>query len=399
MGRALVFLSAVLLVDFYAFEAFGIWPEQLSISRLLYWGLTILLYISMFSAFAIGRQNLPRWAMLYVPPIFLAFFLGKLVISALLLTGDIGRTGLYLINGATVFPERAAWLSQLAIVLGAIPTVLLLYGMVFNAYRYQVSKTELKIDGLPKDLHDLSIVQISDIHSGSLTRKSDVEAAIRRINQLKPDLIFFTGDLVNLVASEIEPWIPVFSKLNARYGVYSITGNHDYGDYVAWPNPETKRANFQQLLQHHRTMGWDVLMNEHRLLELGDAKLAILGVENWSANGRFAKYGDLAKAYEGSEVADLKLLLSHDPSHWRAEVQSKYPDISATFSGHTHAFQFGIQIGKWQWSPGQYVYPEWSGLYQDEQSSLYVNRGFGFTFYPGRVGMLPEISLFQLKPA
>lgn len=219
---------------------------------------------------------------------------------------------------------------------------------------------------------------------------------VQKIMDEKPDLILFTGDLVNNVASEMDDYMDVFNKLSAPLGVYSTLGNHDYGDYVEWGSPAEKLANLERLKQVHAAMGWRLLMNEHVVLEKDSQKIALLGIENWSDKARFPKYGDLRKAYAGSEDHTFKILMSHDPSHWRAEVCESYKDIDLMLSGHTHGMQFGVEIPGLKWSPVQYVYNEWAGLYEKEAQKLYVNRGFGFIGYPGRVGILPEITVLEL---
>lgn len=213
---------------------------------------------------------------------------------------------------------------------------------------------------------------------------------------LEPDLIVFTGDLVNNLAEEMKDYVDVFGQLKAPMGVYSVLGNHDYGDYVRWETPVEKRANLQALINTHAKMGWRLLMNEHVALEKGEDKIALLGIENWSAKGNFPRYGDLSKAYEGSAAYPFKILLSHDPSHWKAQILKDYKDIDLTLSGHTHGMQFGFEIPGIRWSPVQYVYNEWAGLYHNKERHLYVNRGFGFLGYPGRVGILPEITMLEL---
>jgi len=218
------------------------------------------------------------------------------------------------------------------------------------------------------------------------------------VNKCKPDLVLFTGDLVNSRSEEINDYFDIFNKVEARFGVYSVLGNHDYGDYTQWPSDEAKKANFHDMIQAHKTLGWDLLMNENRLLKVGDANLSLIGVENYSALRQFPKYGDLKKAYSGTDGADLKILMSHDPSHWDLEINTKYKDIALTLAGHTHGFQFGIEIPGWiKWSPSQYMYKEWAGLYKEANQYLYVNRGLGFLGYPGRVGILPEITELTLR--
>ncbi|MEN9511142.1 MAG: hypothetical protein RLZZ370_961, partial [Bacteroidota bacterium] len=256
----------------------------------------------------------------------------------------------------------------------------------------------LRLKNLPEPFHGMKIVQISDIHSGSFWSYDAVKRGIDMILQERPDVIFFTGDLVNDRADEMEPWKELFGRLKAPMGVYSILGNHDYGDYVPWPSAEAKRANLEQLKKTHADMGWNLLLNEHRTLEKDGASIAILGVENWSNKARFPKYGKLQEALRGTEPYSVKLLLSHDPSHWKEQVLGK-TDIQATFSGHTHGMQFGVDSRYYRWSPVKYVYKEWMDLYQEQGQYLYVNRGFGYLGYPGRVGILPEISVFTLETA
>jgi uncharacterized protein len=241
----------------------------------------------------------------------------------------------------------------------------------------------------------LRVLQISDIHSGSFTDKKAVEHGIERALKLSPDIILFTGDLVNNTADEMADYMDTFSRLKAPMGVFSVLGNHDYGDYVEWPTHEAKKENLEKLKNIHGQLGWRLLMNEHVVIDKHDAQIAIIGVENWSAKKRFPKYGDLSKAYHGSQEIPFKILMSHDPSHWEAEVLPIYKDIDLMLSGHTHGMQFGVEIPWFKWSPVQYVYKQWAGLYEDQHQKLYVNRGFGFLGYPGRVGILPEITLFE----
>jgi len=390
---ALILLS----VDAYAFQgirtALGASPA-FPVVQALYWGFTVLVLSGIAFSLAIDRHRWPKALMLYFPPVFLSAFIAKFILMVFLLVDDVIRLALT-ISGQTA-PERIAGLSWAGLIIGGIPFLLLLYGMIRNAYRYEYRNIPLAFPDLHPDLRGLRIVQLSDIHAGSLHRPDLVTEAVERINALSPDLIFFTGDLVNMVASEAEPYLPVFRQLRARLGVFSITGNHDYGDYVSWEHPQQKVDNFEALKTMHKRLGWRLLMNEHELLRIGKATLAVIGIENWSAFGRFPKYGDLASAHRGTAQADVRLLLSHDPSHWKAQVLPEYPDIHAMFAGHTHGFQFGLEIGNWRWSPGQYFYREWAGLYEQAKRFLYVNRGFGYTFYPGRVGMRPEITLFEL---
>jgi hypothetical protein len=333
--------------------------------------------------------------------IFVGYF-SKFVIAVFLLLDDVRRlfTWLYeqVAPETTFSHSRSRFLSNMAVMMGALPFTTLTYGILRNPYRYKVYRTTVKLDDLPAALDGLRIVQISDIHSGSFYLKDPVVRSVEMVNREQPDLVFFTGDLVNAKADEIEPYLDVFDKIESRYGVFSVFGNHDYGDYVRWPSPADKTRNLDSLASHHRQMGWVLLRNENRLLTISGEKIAVIGVENYSALPQFQKYGDLAKAYTGTEEASLRLLLSHDPTHWDAQVRRDFQDIHITFSGHTHGFQFGIEVpGFIRWSPSQYMYKKWAGLYQEGKQHLYVNRGLGFLGYPGRVGILPEITVMELR--
>ena len=277
----------------------------------------------------------------------------------------------------------------------------LVYGIAKGAHNYRIFNRKLALKNLPKEFVGFKIAQISDVHSGSFWSKSSVERGINLLLDQVPDAIFFTGDLVNNKADEFDNFKDIFGKLKANYGVYSVLGNHDYGDYYQWPDSTgvTKVQNLNNLVAHHKSMGWNLLMNESKVIEKDGAKLAILGVENWSSHKRFPKYGSLSRAHSGTENIENKLLLSHDPSHWKGEVLEEYPDIDATFSGHTHGMQFGIDTKYYRWSPVKYQYKEWADLYQENGQYLYVNRGFGYLGYPGRLGFFPEITIFELEQA
>jgi predicted MPP superfamily phosphohydrolase len=265
-----------------------------------------------------------------------------------------------------------------------------------NKYDYHVKRIPLQFKTLPQAFKGLRIVQVSDIHSGSFNNKEAVLKGVEKIIKLNPDMILFTGDLVNNKAEEMHDYMDVFSLLKAPMGVYSTLGNHDYGDYERWENLAQKRANLERLKQIHSELGWKLLMNEHVVFEREGDKIAVIGIENWSAKARFPKYGKLPEAHAGTESVPFKILMSHDPSHWDAEVRPKYSDIDLMLAGHTHGMQFGVELPWFKWSPVQYIYKQWAGLYEEKDQKLYVNRGFGFIGYPGRVGILPEITLIEL---
>lgn len=417
ISKPLLFFGLfVLAVEYYSFVAMRTVLRNTNNS--FQWGLFILYAVLslavLWSFWALpnyGKSAWPSLALKYTVNILIGVFLGKTLVAAIMLIGDLLLVIPNTVKFFTQFrsspadgvPEgarfisRFTFISQTALLLGAVLTSGLVYGMT-NRYRYQIRRVRLPIPSLPDAFKGLRIVQISDIHSGSFDDPDAVAEGVASILNQKPDLILFTGDLVNDKAEELAPYLQVFKKLNAPLGVYSVLGNHDYGDYVSWPSDEAKKQNLEQLKQHHAAMGWRLLMNENVVLEHRGQELALIGIENWGAKAGFPKYGDLQKATDGLENANvpLKILLSHDPSHWEAEVRKSYPDIALTLSGHTHGMQFGIDIPGFKWSPVQYVYDQWAGLYQQENQYLYVNRGFGFIGYQGRLGILPEITLIEL---
>jgi len=397
----------LLALDFYAFQAVKIvsqnWlPQIRSFVFTIYWVVPLLaaglFFIYWEGAFSALNKNL---FILLRAVVFIAY-LSKLLVVGILLIDDFRRLGMVVYEGLAgnrgFSYSRSKFISSMAILLGSLPFITLTYGIVRNRYRFTIFRKIVPLKSLPEKLGGLRIVQISDIHSGSFSLKEPLKNAVDLVNAQEADLVFFTGDLVNSIAGEIDYFLDVFDKIKAKYGVFSILGNHDYGDYVRWPNREAKRQNLEKLKAAHKRLGWDLLLNENRLLRIRDEEIAVIGVENYSALPQFQKYGDLEKAYEGAETASLQLLLSHDPTHWEAQVLKDFKNISLTFSGHTHGMQFGIEIPGWvKWSPAQYVYKQWAGLYRRGEQFLYVNRGLGVLGYPGRVGILPEISVIELE--
>lgn len=295
--------------------------------------------------------------------------------------------------------SRGQFLDKAAIFAGAIPFASMVGGIISGATDYRVVRKTVYLQNLPKAFDGMLIGHISDIHAGTLFNKTAVRGGVEMLNKEKPDVIFFTGDLVNYQTSEINDYINIFAELRAPLGVFSVTGNHDYGNYRPWATSEAKAKNFEDMIAVHRQLGYDLLMNENRFLEFGADKIAIIGVENWGVgpSHRFPKYGKLGMASSGTEDAPVRLLLSHDPSHWDAQIRTEYPDIDITFAGHTHGFQMGVQAGDFRWSPSQYIYRQWAGLYREGKQYIYVNRGFGCIGYPGRIGMPPELTIIELK--
>jgi predicted MPP superfamily phosphohydrolase len=408
----LFFLIVFIVIDIYVFQAVvnvsKDWPAMWkAIFRYGFWVPTALCFMAMFwwtfadpYSISAGMRN---WL---ITGLFATYF-SKLFGVFFLLIDDGQRlvrcaAKIFTRGEESALPgeviSRSQFLSQAAMVATAIPFGAMAYGIISGAHDYRLKRVSLNLPNLPKEFDGIRIAQVSDIHSGSFFNKTAVRGGVDLVMNNKPDLIFFTGDLVNNESSEVKEYIDVFNKLRAPLGVFSVTGNHDYGDYKNWASKEAKQQNFKNLIEAHRLLGFDLLMNENRILEQGGEKLAIMGIENWGA-GRFTKYGKLDQAYAGTEEAATKILLSHDPSHWDAEVRPKYSDIDLMLSGHTHGFQFGVELGGFKWSPVQYAYKQWAGLYKEGKQHLYVNRGFGYLGYPGRVGMPPEITIIELKKA
>ncbi len=401
-----------LLVDYYLYQAIlvlskGWSPMPKNLIRYSFWVLTALSITALVwwnvSDPYKYKPGIRTWVMVSLAGIYLSKIFGVLVVFA----DDVQRgvrwiAGLF--SNGTESPStgnaipRSAFLAKAAVIATAVPFTAMAYGIISGAHDYRVRKKTVYLPNLPKSFDGIKIGQLSDIHSGSFFNKVAVKGGVEEFLREKPDVIFFTGDLVNNEAGEVKDYLNIFDKLKAPLGTYSITGNHDYGDYKSWASQRDKQENFKNLVHAHKQMGFDILMNEHRYLEQGGEKIAIMGIENWGGGG-FAKYGKLDQAYAGIEEANVKLLLSHDPSHWNAQVTKSYKDIDMMFAGHTHGFQFGVEIGDFKWSPSQYAYKQWAGLYNEDNQYLYVNRGFGYIGYPGRIGIPPELTVVELKRA
>jgi uncharacterized protein len=409
-----IFFIILFLVDMYVFQAVRTVTDSRSLlSRKLiyffYWGLTALTFVSILLAFynrGTSPSNL-RTALLIV---MLILFVSKLVVVAFLLLDDGARLVKLLAHQLFKGPgdkfslqgvhiSRNKFLNQLALLAGSLPFVTMVWGMAKGAYSYRVRRVTLQVPHLPKAFDGYRLLHISDLHTGSFRSTSPLFKAVELINQQQADLVLFTGDLVNYISTEVLAHMPALRQIKARTAIYSILGNHDYGDYVDWKNREAKEENFQNLKEAHRQLGWNLLLNENRIIEKDGEKIAVIGVENWSAKRNFPKYGNLEQAFAGTQGTPFKILLSHDPSHWDGQVNTEFPDIDLTLSGHTHGMQFGVNLPGFKWSPVQYVYDQWAGLYQKGQQYLYVNTGLGFLGYPGRVGFLPEISVIELRKA
>lgn len=400
--RILFTLGFVLAIDLYAYQAFKT-VFRSTATPWIYWGITlayIVLSVSISVLMSSGKVDYKYLGVLMGASILLA--VPKLVAIIPLLIEDITRLGQFLFRAATTqpttLPGRRTFISQIALGLAAIPFIGIIDGIWKGRYRYRVISHTLEFEDLPDEFDGFTIAQISDIHSGSFDNQEKVEYGVQMVNELGADAIMFTGDMVNNIAAEAEPWIDTFKKLSGKNGVFSILGNHDYGDYWRFPSAQAKVDNLNRLKEIHAEMGMDLLLNESRYFERGNERLYLAGVENWGLPP-FPQYGDLQTALNGIPEDAFTILLSHDPSHFDAEVKQHSKKVHLTLSGHTHGMQFGIEIPGWiKWSPVKFKYPKWAGLYPEPDGQvLHVNRGFGFLAFPGRVGMWPEITHITLR--
>jgi len=413
----LVLAGFMILLDFYVFQivrtlSHSAGPKTKSILYISYWSVSALALIVLFLLPYLNLEQSSKGVRSTVFAVIIGLFLAKLIAAVFFLIDDI-RRGIQWLVGKVFFRgtegeqlqgtdgiSRSIFLSWLGLAMGGGLFASLVYGFS-NKYRYKVKNLRLSFANLPAGFKGLRIVQLSDIHSGSFTNPEAVAKGVNKVLELKPDIILFTGDLVNDRAIEMEDYTAIFSRLKAPMGVYSVLGNHDYGDYYYGHEPVgpmalEKEANLASLKKLQGDMGWRLLLDENVTLERNGDKIALIGIQNWSALKRFPRYGNMAKAYAGAEGLPFKILMSHDPTHWDAEVRPRFKDIDLALAGHTHGMQFGVEIPGFRWSPVQYVYRQWAGLYEEGAQKLYVNRGYGFIGYPGRVGILPEITLIEL---
>lgn len=416
MADRIIMLSIIsvflLMIDFYIYKVvrsvFTKWnTTNQQIFKTLFWAYSILLITGVFAGIYFNIKLTARAIIL------VAFFLtvvSKFCFLLFLLTDDLRRLLIWISRKFVKRPytdsafkqkpdsiPRSEFLIKAGVVVAAIPLASLTYGVVSGAYDYKITKRTLVLPNLPASFEGLTLAQISDIHSGSFYNRKAVLGGVELLMKEKPDLIFFTGDLVNNLASEMKDYQDIFSKAKAPLGVFSVLGNHDYGDYYFGKEPSAAKAKNLELVKlSHKNMGWNLLLNENRIIKVDGDEIAVIGIENWGA-GRFIRRGRMDLAVKNTGDVPVKLLLSHDPSHWRAQVLPEFQQIDATFSGHTHGMQFGVKTEELQWSPVQYIYPEWAGFYREKNQQLYVNVGYGFLGYPGRVGIQPEITIFELR--
>lgn len=399
----IILISILLLTEigsYYAIRTFFLDRSQMKWFNWIWWGATIIVYMLLFGS-RIFSNNYARNIFVNI---FFMILIAKLVIMLTFLITVFVQWISGIFRAAEAKPEvgdlsRRRFASKLALGVAAIPLGTMVWGIARTAYDFKIHRPKIKFPNLPKAFDGLKIAQISDIHTGSLQGNHQLQKAIDLVMAEKPDVIFFTGDIVNNRTDEAFPYIPILSQLSAPLGVYSILGNHDYGDYEQWNSPKAKAENMQQMYDLHRKLGWRLLLNENVIFEREGEKIAVLGIENWGGNLNFPKYGKLTEAVKNTEEIPFKILLSHDPSHYAIEVKDKYKDIDLTLAGHTHGFQFGVEIPGFKWSPSQYVYPQWAGLYPNGAQYLYVNRGLGCLGYMGRIGIRPEITVITLLNA
>jgi len=408
----LIITAIIFLIDWYVFQGIKTVTEKISsnkIKQIIYyafWLTDIFIIAAIFFAFFLFRRS-------GNPPLFFFKIFGalilvivpKLVFTLFLLTEDLFRLLHLLFDyiksfftpGDVTLDSRRKFISQTGLLVASIPFAAIIHGMLIGKYKFRVIRQDLVFDNLPDAFDGFTITQISDIHSGSFDNAEEVERGVKMANDQKSDIILFTGDLVNNKSDEMLPWMDTFKKLSAPYGVYSILGNHDYGDYIQWDSEKEKNYNLEHLKKIEQQLGFRLLLNENVELKKGNDVISLIGIENWGTGG-FTKKGDLKKATHTVDDKLFKILMSHDPSHWDAQVLTHDKHIDLTLSGHTHGMQFGVEIpGIVKWSPVKYRYPQWAGLYKEEDKHLYVNRGFGFIGFPGRVGIWPEITVITLK--
>ncbi|MCV9934040.1 metallophosphoesterase [Flavobacterium sp. LS1R47] len=404
--RFIIICALFLFIELYSFQAIRtlIKLRWLLIS---YQIISLLLFVFIIYSFtqfdrSVGQTKQTMFTM----GLMLLVYVPKIVITLVLLGEDVFRAGVGIVNyfienpnttTNSVIPSRRKFVSQLAVGLAAVPFLSLIYGIFEGRYNFKVFKQTVFFPDLPDAFDGFRITQISDVHSGSFDNPEKISYAIDLVNEQNSDMILFTGDIVNTHATEMHPWLETFNKIkDPKYGKYSVLGNHDYGEYVTWPSEEKKEENFEAIKKLYEQIGFQLLLNEHTYIQKGEDKIALVGVENWGHN--FKKAGDLNKASQNVQQEDFKVLMSHDPSHWEYEIKNHPKNFHLTLSGHTHGMQFGIEIpGYFKWSLAQYVYKQWAGLYENAGRYVYVNRGFGFHAYPGRVGIMPEITVIELK--
>lgn len=394
-----ILIGIFFLLEFYVYQAFKTLVSN-PYGRVFYLGVTLVIYIIICYNLLQINRNTDANRLYIVTTLFFVAVVPKILVAVFLLIDDILRVSLwgfeYFTSNSTHLPERRKFLSWMGLGLAGVVSALVLDGVIFGKYRHRVRKVKLKIKNLPASFKGYKMIQISDVHSGSFSNPEKLRDAINLINEQNADLVLFTGDMVNNLATEFVPMVPLFQSIKAKDGKYSVLGNHDYGDYVEWASPQEKAENLEYLIQLQKQAGFNMLRNSNVKIEKNGESLYLLGVENWGLKP-FPQLGDLEKALEGVPQQAVKILMSHDPTHFDEKVKQHPADIALTLSGHTHGMQFGLDLKNHRWSPVQYRYPKWADLYESNGKYLYVNRGFGVIGFSGRVGMLPEITLIELQ--
>ncbi|WP_395052925.1 metallophosphoesterase [Flavobacterium sp.] len=402
--RLLILFIVISIIEIYAFQAVRTFTKVrwVLIAYTLISLLVIAFIFYQFTKFdrSVGQTQMTMFTM----GVLILVLVPKLILTIFMLLEDVYRVFFGIIthfmgdnDNGTFLPDRRKFVSQIALGIAAVPFLSLIYGMTIGKYNYRVLKQTLFFEDLPNDFDGFKITQISDVHSGSFDNPEKISYAIDLVNEQNSDMILFTGDIVNTHANEMHPWIETFNKIQKhKYGKFSVLGNHDYGEYIDWSSADAKAENFEGIKKLYTDIGFNLLLNQNVKVKKGTSEIAIVGVENWGHN--FKKAGDINLASKDLKKEDFKILMSHDPSHWEYEIKNHPKHFHLTLSGHTHGFQFGIEIpGIIKWSPVEYVYKQWAGLYENLGKYIYVNRGFGFHAYPGRVGIWPEITVIELK--
>ncbi|OXB24593.1 phosphoesterase [Flavobacterium tructae] len=402
--KFLILCALLLFIEYYSYQAFRA-LIKLRWVLISYQVISLLILIFIIYSFSqIDRSVGQTKQFMFTTGLMLLVYVPKIVLTLFMFGEDIFRIGVSIVNyfvynvpKKEMMPERRKFISQIALGLAAVPFLSLIYGIFEGKYNFKVIKQTVFFPDLPDAFDGFKVTQISDVHSGSFDNPDKINYAIDLINAQESDLILFTGDIVNTHAKEMHPWLETFKRIkNYKYGKFSVLGNHDYGEYVTWPSEKDKKENFEEIKGLYGQIGFELLLNEHRYIQKGDDKIALIGVENWGKN--FAKYGDIDKASQNVFQDDFKVVMSHDPTHWEYVIKDHPKNFHLTLSGHTHGMQFGIEIpGYFKWSLAQYIYKQWAGLYENASRYVYVNRGFGFHAYPGRVGIMPEITVIELK--
>lgn len=415
MFPLIIFSVILLLTDLYVFKGFALMLKDLKsgivrkILKVIFWAVPLAVILSVFWALQVntGEKHIGIYnAFHYIIGFTVVFYVPKIVFIIFHFADDLVHMSLKIKRWLSVkkpeknFPEsrkitRSVFISRIGVLVAAVPFWAALNGITRGRFNFSVITKRIGFPNLPEAFEGMRIVQISDLHIGGFRGYYDrLAEAAEIVNMQNPDVVLFTGDLINNFASELDGFIELLGRINSRYGKFSVLGNHDYGDYFQWSSKEAKEKNMADLLEAKKKMGFKLLNNSSYILSKGDSKIALIGVENWGLPP-FPQYGDLQKAMEGTVDSDFRILLSHDPTHWDEEVLFK-TGIELTLSGHTHGMQFGIERGNIKWSPIKRMYPRWAGLYKENGQYLYVNRGLGYTGFPGRVGMPPEITVIDL---